>query len=210
MAEQVRAALWRIQSRTLEGTGDNPIDGGGARETLPWGLGPNEHPSRSAPGSPPFQVAGQRPADVGGQRQSIHACTLAPDQEFSRCPVDILQAQLDDLARPQPQSGQEQQHGVISLAGGTASVAAVYQPLDLRWLQKPREPTEGPTAHGGNSARKVGRQLPRLIEMPQEAPQSAGSQLNPLWAVTGQVAQDELADILRACLKTRLRREGHA
>jgi hypothetical protein len=38
MAEQVRAALCRIQLSTAEGTVDNPVDGGGARETLPRGL----------------------------------------------------------------------------------------------------------------------------------------------------------------------------
>jgi hypothetical protein len=125
-----------MQVRPGERTIDNPVEGTGARKTLPWGFGPEENAARSTPWTSPFEVAGQSPADIGGQRESFDARAFAPDQQFSGLPIDVLQVQLDDFAGPQAQSGQEQQHRVIPLPGGTVSVAVVQELLDLVWFQK--------------------------------------------------------------------------
>jgi hypothetical protein len=125
MAQQVGPAVRGMPARPGERTVDNPIDGGGARETLPRGFGAEENASRSTPWPSAFEVAGQSAADIGGQRESLDACALAPDQEFSRLPIDVFQVQLDQFAGPQTQSGQQQEHRVIALASGTASVAVV-------------------------------------------------------------------------------------
>ena len=76
------------------------------------GLDPDEHLPVDGPGRAGVaQVAGDRLADICGQRQPVTAGALADDSDLPGPPVEIVQAQGGDLAGAQPQP---HQHGIIA------------------------------------------------------------------------------------------------
>ena len=52
---------------------------------------------------PVLQVGNDRLADIGGQRQSFGASSLAGDPKLAGAPVDVIEPERGDLAGAQPQ-----------------------------------------------------------------------------------------------------------
>ena len=74
-------------------------------------------------------IAGQRFANVGRDRQTIVPLALATHQEFSRPPVNIIELDGDHLGRTKSEAGQQQHHCIIAppmlrLARTAASTAS--------------------------------------------------------------------------------------
>ena len=80
--------------------------------------------------------------NVGRQRQLRPAPTLAPNGDPTVIPIDVIQAQRNDLAGPQTQSGEQQQNGIVPLSIRSATLAPIEDPLDCASRQELR--------HGGN------------------------------------------------------------
>jgi hypothetical protein len=85
-------------ARAAHGRGD-----GAGRQRPDRRPRPQEHLPPTAGRAPPTRVAGDRVADVGGQRQPVLAPTLAMDKQFPPAPVDVIQRQGGDLAAAQPE-----------------------------------------------------------------------------------------------------------
>ena len=75
------------------------------------------------------EVGGQGFADVGGQRQAVVLASLAPHLQLAGPPIDVIEFQGDDLARPQPQAGQQEDDGAIAAGGGVVPLASTGQPV---------------------------------------------------------------------------------
>jgi len=53
------------------------------------------------------QIGGQGFADLGGQRHELVILAFAGDAHSAGAPVQIIQAELGDLSRPQPEPGKQ-------------------------------------------------------------------------------------------------------
>src|SRR5262249_27506731 len=65
-------------------------------------------------------------------------------------PVDVTQAQLHDIPRPQPEAGQQEENRAIAPTDGRCVIARGDHALDLRRLEVPRQGTEPPVGDGGD------------------------------------------------------------
>jgi hypothetical protein len=69
--------------------------------------------------------------DISGQRQSFQPLTLAAHNHLAVLPVQVVQGHRQDFPTAQTQSSQQQQDGVVTLAGRRAAITAAQQSRDL-------------------------------------------------------------------------------
>ena len=77
------------------------------------------------------EVGGQGLADVGGQRKAGVLASLAPHLQLAGPPIDVIEFQGENLARPQPQAGQKEEDGAITAGGAVVPLASTDDPFDL-------------------------------------------------------------------------------
>jgi hypothetical protein len=99
----------------------------------------HEHSSvQSASWSPTPQVAGQRDANIGRQRQTLIPARLAVDQDLAGAPVNVINRQRSDLAAPQPKPAHQQHDREIPPADRCLPIATRQQPTQLAALKRLR------------------------------------------------------------------------
>ena len=84
-----------------------------------------------AGGSSTLEIGADGLAHIDRHRQDALAPTLAANEQLAAIPVAILQLQSDDLASPQTQARQQQQHSTIAKADRGGEVTAVDGPLGM-------------------------------------------------------------------------------
>src|SRR5262245_7005369 len=114
------------------------------------------------------EVDGQGFADVGGQRQAGVPASLAPHLQLAGSPIDVIELQGEDLARPQPQAGQEEEEGAIAAGGAAVPPASTDDPFDLFGGEVLRQYGGPPLRHGRDGPGEVGLRLPAQEEESEE------------------------------------------
>src|SRR5439155_4001956 len=100
--------------------------------------GTHEHtPCRTSPVT--TKIRGECRADVAGERQAIMEVALASHEDLPGTPVDVIEAESNDLRRSQSQSRLEEKDGVIAAPDPGTEVTALYEPLDVVRRQVARQ-----------------------------------------------------------------------
>ena len=153
MSETMRSD--RLHAGTTTGAADHVGDRHVAQGADRGGHTDEHLPARGSWPSP-LEVGGDSLADIDRQRKTIEARPLAPNQQLSRAPVDVLQTQGGDLARPKTQADQEQQDGVVAPPNRPPPVARAQQGGDVPSAHPLRQPGGTPSRHRQRSRRQVG------------------------------------------------------
>ena len=143
------------------------------------------------------QVAGQRLADVRGQRQPVVAARLAADHELAGAPVEVL-----ELASGRPRSSADRAARAACMIAKSrwptsrAAVAAVEQPLDVRGGHRGRR-QGGETPPTDRRHRRSQRRRGEALQMqePQDRPQLSHPPLGRPSRDTTALPQQEGVDI---------------
>ena len=77
--------------------------------------------------APSSQVGGDRLTDVVWQRELVFVTALAVNHDLAGPPVNVIEAEVGDLASPQPETEQDEQDGVVPPTLGPSSVARTKQ-----------------------------------------------------------------------------------
>jgi hypothetical protein len=77
------------------------------------------------------EVLGQCLADLGQQRQRFNQAALAVNHDLPAPPAQIIQFEPNDLAGSQPESGEQQENGIVPASGDGRSVCGSQDPIGL-------------------------------------------------------------------------------
>jgi len=125
-----------------------------------------------------MQVRGDGGADIGRQRQQALPAALAADAQLRLVPIDIVQRQPDDLAGPQPQARQKQQHGTITSPDCRGAPTAVNGALSMLCRDCLRNRRRGrPGGDGWHAGGEPGGDLAAEFAEAQERSQRLGNTL---------------------------------
>src|SRR2546422_7925287 len=116
-------------------------------------------------------ISSQSFAHVSGDRKPILAAALAPYQEFSRIPINVIQPHVNDLSSPQAESGQEEQNREVSLSHAGASIAGPQEFLYLLRRKKLGYSREAPICHRRDGMGQIEGNVPALVCKAQETSQ---------------------------------------
>jgi hypothetical protein len=141
------------------------------------------------------EVGGQGFADVGGQRQAGVLASLAPHLQLAGPPIDVIELQGEDLARPQPQAGQKEEDGAIAAVGAVVPLASTDDPFDLFGGEVLRQFGGPPLRHGRDGPGEVALRLPAQEEKSKEGAQGGHHHLGHGGAARASVSQEETRDV---------------
>jgi hypothetical protein len=122
------------------------VDEFGADRAM-WGLDGDEDVTAADRSSTATQIADQRLAHIGRQRQPTLAAPLAAHDDLTGPPVEITQLEPSDLNRAQPESCDQAQHREVADANISGAVAMVQQRLDISSGHPRRHTRQPPPTH---------------------------------------------------------------
>jgi hypothetical protein len=143
------------------------------------------------------QPVRDRGADIGRQRQDVVLAALAADPGLAGPPVKVVQAEPCGFPGPQPEPGQQQDDGVVPLAGRLVPVAGGQQRPDLPGLQPPGQHRDPPAGHGQGRGGHVRADQSPHVAVPQERAQRAREVLAGAGRPAGRLRDDRRRDIAR-------------
>ena len=108
VAEEMGAFAGRIDASADQRPPDDRGDCDGIRETTKRSSMSEKHMTADTARTARAQVDCDGFTNVGRQRQLCPASTLAPNGDPAVVPIDVIQAQRNDLAGTQAQSGEQQ------------------------------------------------------------------------------------------------------
>jgi hypothetical protein len=98
----------------------------------------------------------ERFPDLGQQREPIPGeAFAAAHEDLPRTPLDVVEFQRDDLAGPQPKTGEQQQNGVIAPAHRRLEITGLEHALDLLWAEIFRNARQSPVGQAGHRRGEV-------------------------------------------------------
>jgi hypothetical protein len=98
----------------------------------------------------PFQIRHQGLSHLVGQRQSRVMAAFPTDVNLGASPIDVVQAKLNDVACPEPQTCQEQQDGTIAPTDRRREIARRDEAFHLVRVQVPWESGKAPVRQDRN------------------------------------------------------------
>jgi hypothetical protein len=105
------------------------------------------------------------------QRQRLDPASLAANDQLSAPPVQILEPDRGDLARPQPQPDHQQQDRVITPADRPPPVTASQKPLDRRRVQPAWQRAVAQVCDARHRPLQRHRDQPRDVQVAQQRAQ---------------------------------------
>jgi hypothetical protein len=84
------------------------------------------------------EMVDQRLTDISRDRQPVGLAALAMNRQLAGPPIDVIQGNGCDLARPQSESRQQHQDREIATTHTGRAITAGEQPRDLLALKPPR------------------------------------------------------------------------
>jgi hypothetical protein len=123
-------------------------------EPTQQGEHPQEHLALGAPGAASAEIGGYRRSDVGRQWQTLLGVPLAPHDDLSSSPLDVIEAEGRDFGGSQPEAGEQHQDGVVAPADRAAPIAAGQQRRYLSGSKTPRQRGAAPSRRGRNRTRQ--------------------------------------------------------
>jgi hypothetical protein len=179
-----------MKPRADKGPSDDITDGGGTDKALQRRVDAKEYAARRTAG-PMAQIPGQGLTDILGDGEPVVPEALAPHQELSTLPVQVIELHMNHLSGTQAEPRQEEKDRIIAPACGTRSIAAREETLHVLWLKKLREVRESPVCHRGNRTGQIRRDLTALVKKAEEAAQGGGDELGTAQAHPVHLAHDE-------------------
>ncbi len=138
------------------------VRGADAGEDLPGGTA---RPAASQPSS-------DRLARLDRERQALDLRALAPHDELSSSPVDVVEAKAGDLTGAKAQATQQRQDGEVAPSERGSPVAAAEQGCHVAGIERPRQRGEPPGSHRRHGVGEVPGRSPLQVAEAEEAPQS--------------------------------------
>ena len=135
-----------LGARLGSSAANNRTDGAGAWANPDAGLGSDEQTPCRAGRAMVAEVDGHGFADISGKGKTVVIAALAPHRQHADPPIDVIEFQREDLARPQPQAGQKEDDGAIAAVGAVVPLASTDNPFDLL----------GVRCFGGSADRRCG------------------------------------------------------
>src|SRR5215831_10502403 len=132
MPEQTCALGWGINPGLADRVADDVGHHAYVLERADWRVQREEYPVVRDAGPRSFEIGEHGVAGVLRKWQSRLSSTLAPDGQRGLLPVEIVEAQRDNVARAQAQTSQQEQDRPVSQAGRRCQVTRRDEPLDLR------------------------------------------------------------------------------
>ena len=121
--------------------------------------------------------------------------TLAANGYLALLPIDVLQVQSDNLARPESKPGKQQQDRVVPSADGRLSITTIEYPLHRVCGKKLGEDRELPFWDGRHAGRQVGRHVPAVQQITEERAKRCDHQGGPPGAKLMSVTAHEISHI---------------
>jgi hypothetical protein len=130
VTEQVRSLPGRIDPSIDQRPPHDAGDGGGVRKTTHGSSMAKENSATGTAWASEAQIACDGFADIGWQRHLGYASTFAMDGDPTIVPIDIVQLQRNNLARPQTDAGEQQENGVVPLSPWGFPLAVIEKLLN--------------------------------------------------------------------------------
>jgi hypothetical protein len=143
------------------------------------------------------EVAGHCLTDIRRQRQAVVLASLAPYLQYSGSPIDVIEFQGNDLARPQPQTGQQKDDSAIARSCGAVPVASADDPFNLLGREVLRQIGEPPLRNGRNGSRKIALRLPIQEQKSKEGTQGRYHHLGSVGTALASMSQEERSDVVK-------------
>ena len=115
--QEVGTARGGMESGARQRTLHDAGDGLAGAEATNGRFDPNKQAPCCAGWSPTPKIRGNRCADISREREILVARALAPNDDLTCLPVDVVQGHQHDLTRAEAESGEDQQDREIALAG---------------------------------------------------------------------------------------------
>jgi hypothetical protein len=90
-----------------------------------------EDPRRVADRSVLLQVEGERPSNVGEERQAVVDQALAANHDFALAPMKIAELEGEHLAGAKAKLGEKEEDGVVPPSRRGRAVTATQKPRDI-------------------------------------------------------------------------------
>ena len=119
---------------------------------------------------------------------------LARNPQRARPPLDVVEAELRDVAGAQPEARQEQEDRAITPALDDFAIACRDQPVHLRRRQIPRQVGKPPMGIAGNDIGETGSAAAFDSEIPQERAQAGRQLLDGSLAAMARAVQEKAAN----------------
>src|SRR5262249_62163351 len=145
---------------------------------------------------PVLQIGDDRLPPPLAQRQVRRTATFPGPPNPGVPPVDVTQAQLHDIPRPQPEAGQQEENRAIAPTDGRCVIARGDHALDLRRLEVPRQGTEPPVGDGGDRGVEAHGTVAAGNQAAQEQAKSRRATLGGGPAGAASLLQDERAELV--------------
>ena len=107
--------------------------------------------------------------------------TFAAHDDLARSPVDIVDLHGDHFRWPQPETGEQQHHGVVALTSGRFGANRPEKDIHLLGYQMPWQPRPISLCNAWDAQGEIGRRLAGLEKISEEVPQMRGRGLVPEW-----------------------------
>ena len=195
VAEDVGAFARRIHSRSLNRGPHHDGDHRGMSERSMRCRQSDEHMPALATGPIP-EMSGQRPANVGGQRQSCPTAALARPNGEPRCrPVDVLKLQGADFSCAQAEPREQEKNRIIPTADHGRAIAGREHLLHGVSGQVLRQIGHSPVGDGRDSQRKITRRVRAVMQESKEGPQRVDQLQRVATAVLASVTMNEVGHV---------------
>jgi len=82
------------------------------------------------------QVGRQGLSHISRQRHAVVKQPLAPNEDFTTSPVNVLEAETNHFTGTEAETGKQEKDGIVATTGGGSTVAGFQHSLNLIWSQK--------------------------------------------------------------------------
>ena len=118
-----------------------------------------------------LQVCDDGHADILRKRHACSLSALRMNEDLPRLPVDIIEREGCDLARPQSKPGQHHEDGVVPSPQSRGSITTVEDLLNLSGGQIGRQIGKPPSSDGRYAGGKIGVLQAAVIEISEKCAQ---------------------------------------
>ena len=153
MPEHVSAAERTVDAGSVQGSPHDALHGDAA-EGDDWSYVRQEYAPRRHPWPVLFDVGDDRVAQLLGQRQPLLAPRLAGDGQPALRPVDLIEAQMGDLARAEPEPREQEDDGAITQAITAIARAENAREIGIGQEARRRQPPTGEARDGAIASRR--------------------------------------------------------
>jgi hypothetical protein len=145
------------------------------------------------PWTAPGEVVQDGIANLLGERESAWASLLAVDGDGPGRPVDVIQLQMNDIARSEPEPRQQKENRPVSQSNRLRKLRCTDNPFYLIWRQVGGQRSQAPVGDGGDRVHEQRVALALPCEKPEKHPDLGQDFLPMFWAESNGAFRHEPA-----------------